>query len=644
MDLISTLKANQEQHGIKPTSEPDPTPEPEPTGFDADLVPDMDEVNDRTRESDEIDTLLVGVGIARAYTMWCGKSEVPTTTRTEGLKVSCPNPSHPDRNPSAWLNTEKDTWYCAACDMGGDKFDIAAWHLGYPVPGYKSEFPKLKREMAERLGYTVKRTIGGETYVESTPEIVTEPAPVADDDVEDNVIHITPRPADEDADVIAPPLDWKSIFRDDTFMQRWMQATMHDDLPEEYYFWLGLTIVGLAAGNAATLGDNPEVKGNLFVCLYGSTGIGKSRSTQAAISLLREALPFEPKKKGDVGVLMVPSPGSSEALIDMFAKKFPWSPDDDDIPTEVDEDDDIDPDDVPTGDDGEDQWEYFPVRGLVRFDELSTLISRAERSGNPMKPTLMEFYDSYNPVEHKTRTHGYVRAEEHFAACITTTQPRAIRSLLTQTDADAGFVNRWIFASGTAKTQVSFGRSEMDLSTCVDPLQRINKWGRGIDGKRVVGMTDEALGRWDDFFHDTVVPTKEKDETNLLSRIDLTMKKIILLLAIDRKHKNVTLEDVEDSIKLWDYLTTSYALLADEIGVGVFEDCRRAVGEVARSHHDRTGKHPTNRDILRGINNRFASNLVVKVIETMCTLGELNEYRDTGPDGRSGKTRYAYVF
>jgi hypothetical protein len=56
---------------------------------------------------------------------------------------SCPIPGHADANPSAWVNTEKNVWYCGRCSQGGDVYDLAAFHFGMPVPGYKEggKFP-----------------------------------------------------------------------------------------------------------------------------------------------------------------------------------------------------------------------------------------------------------------------------------------------------------------------------------------------------------------------------------------------------------------------------------------------------------------------------------------------------------------------
>ena len=64
-----------------------------------------------------------------------GKSyPVKAGNRREGIHVRCPFPAHIDNNPSAWINLDKDTWYCGKCDVGGDQIDFyaAATHSLHP--------------------------------------------------------------------------------------------------------------------------------------------------------------------------------------------------------------------------------------------------------------------------------------------------------------------------------------------------------------------------------------------------------------------------------------------------------------------------------------------------------------------------------
>src|SRR5687768_1442359 len=98
-----------------------------------------------------MDQVLEKISVIDAYNRWCRKM-VPVVkgNQREGIKISCPIPGHTDNNPSAWISIDKQTWFCGGCQVGGDKYDIAAYWLGFPVPGYKdgSEFHKLRERMA----------------------------------------------------------------------------------------------------------------------------------------------------------------------------------------------------------------------------------------------------------------------------------------------------------------------------------------------------------------------------------------------------------------------------------------------------------------------------------------------------------------
>lgn len=620
---------------------------PSQPAFEADLVPDPGPVStyQPTEEDLEIDTIVEGVGILDAYRRWCGKSDPKPGKRTEGIKVSCPSPDHLDRDPSAWLNTDKDVGTCGGCGVGFDPFDIAAWKFGFPVPGYKQgkNFPDLKRAMAEDLGYTVTKTLSGQTIVS---------APAAEDESDDDaqpgpgappatppssVLPASSSAASGDAasgdeqdtpptlSIVSPILEeetleyptvpWRMLLDRSSFLRTWMDVTSKDDLPEEFYFWLGMAAVGFAAGRDVVLADNPQVRANMYLCLYGPTGQGKSRAIGALTSVLHEALPYDHDDENSTGTYLVPSPGSAEALVDAFSR--------------------------PIEDNGKIVG-YGAVRGLVRFDELSTLMGRANRAGNPMKPTLMEFFDGYHDVEHKTRGMGHVKASGYFATTLTTTQPKAIRQLLVQADADSGFANRWVFAAGKSKERVSYGRSALELHRTIKPLQSLRAWSALTPGGRQLHLEGTALRIWDEFFHEVLTPAQEQDESNLLTRCDLLLKKCITLFCIDRMEATPSAETVEAALGLWPYLLESYGLVSPEVGIGEFEHIRTAVRNYVIGHEARHNKAPALRDITRGVaRNKFPGDLLVKVIRTMVELDELEEIV-TKPARGPSKTAYHY--
>jgi hypothetical protein len=120
------------------------------------FIPDIDVNDNISPEQKALDDFISLIRITDAYNYWSNKGTVQAPQgRTDSIKVRCPNPNHPDNNPSAWINTEKNVWHCGACSMGGDIWDIAAWYFGFPVPGYKSDaasFRLLREKSASTSG------------------------------------------------------------------------------------------------------------------------------------------------------------------------------------------------------------------------------------------------------------------------------------------------------------------------------------------------------------------------------------------------------------------------------------------------------------------------------------------------------------
>lgn len=654
------------------------TPAPEPIAFEDDLVPAVEPIR-RNRDDDAIDAVLGGIDIIEAYRMWIGKMEPKVGSKRESIMVSCPKPNHRDSNPSAWLNLDKGTWFCGACQEGGDSYDFAAWAHGFDVPGYKTDgsFPELRKSMAQDLGIVIRKTLSGREYAEvitSEPEVVenretdailpnTSPdnqvslleqvrnranigtsttsatsesnsenfAPNDPSEIDVSVDSSSPGaaktrtadenivllpPAAETADASEPPVvPWREIIPKGTFLYDWMTLTSKSDLPEEYYFWLGMLAVGFAAGNDVTLADSPFVRPNLFVCLNGPSGIGKSRSIHYLTRLIHAAMPYDREDFRSKGVLMAPMPGSAEALVDIFSRPEYDAAD----PTKI------------VG--------YAPVRGLIRFDELASLTGRANRTGSTIKPTLMEFFDSYGPIELVSRGKGHVKAENHFASAVTTTQPASIRNLLMQADADSGFVNRWIFASGPMKPLQSLNTEMIDIESLVPALQGLRTWssrGRNIE------LRGDALALWDRFFHAVIEPIRKGEEASIMTRTDLMLKKCILLFSINEQVDVPSEDIVRRACELFDYFRKSYEAPATKIGIGEFEDCRMAIKQALLQIEMKTGKPGTMRDLNRAVPNRYQRDLMTRVLKTMIDLDEVvEEHVKTGRGRPTVRIRYA---
>lgn len=573
--------------------------------FDADLIPDEDGGPSPSPTSDpELDRVIDGIGIVEAYRMWCGKSSPSRRdSRTEGIKVSCPQPTHPDRDPSAWLNTEKNVWHCGSCGVGGDVYDIAAWHFGFGVPDYKegAAFHALRRKMAEGFGYTFVTAPGLDKPVLVAPEPeVPEPRVKVKESDEADVVSIFDEGLKEPA---LPRLNWESIAEGGTFLESYMNQCKQDDAPEEYHFWNAMIALGFAVGRDVKLFDQNPVYGNLFVCLLGPTGDGKSRSFHHLRNLLEAALPYDFDDENNNGVDFVSSPGSAEALIHAFSR--------------------------PVSDPANPKKTafYAPVRGLIEFNELSSLIGRVARKGSVLKPTLMEFYDASGTIKTSSMTHGMKKAHQPFGSAFTTSQPKALKELLRETDAHSGFLNRWVFATGTPKRRVSVGGVQIDVTPAVAPLKGVQGWsGFG----RVVGWSPDALTRFDEFFHEILHPAQQADETSLLARLDLLAKKLILLLSINSHHSEVEAGVVDKVVSMFSYLTSAYGVPAAHIGSTINTEVQTEILRHVRRYTEKKGGISL-RDLNKCINRKnFPLDIVSKSLKYMTELGMIEVFTTKG--------------
>lgn len=584
--------------------------------FDDDLIPD--DGPGAPDKDPELDRIIDAIGIAKAYQWWCNKSKIDLRRkRVEGIKVSCPVPGHADRDPSAWINTEKNLWHCAVCSMGGDVYDLAAFYFGFPVPGYKegSKFHELRKKIAEFMGYSFMKAPGLAKPIMVSPEEKTEilketAAKVKEAESEDDVVV----PIFEDDELKVPELKWQEIVEENTFLRTYIEQCSKDDAANEFHFWNGLMALGMAIGREVTLWDQQPVFGNLFLCLLGPTGDGKSRSFAHLKKLLMAALPYRPDEPGNKGTQLLGSPASAEVLIHQFSKPV-YDPDD---PKKI--------------------KFYAPVRGLIEFNELSSLTGRAARKGNVIKPTLMEFYDGSPLIQTASMTHGIKRAENPFGSCFTTTQPKALKDLLRESDAHSGFLNRWVFAAGTPKQRFAIGGEQIDILPAVKPLKDIQGWA-GF-GKEVV-WSDLAIKIFTEFFHDILHPAQRADETGLLTRMDLLAKKLILLLSVNLRSAEVSGETVEKVTSMFSYLTAAYGIPAAHIGSTISSEVQNELIRHISRYTARKGGISL-RELNKCISKKkFPLDVVSKALKYMTELGIIEAFTTSGIGRPTAKYRVA---
>lgn len=635
VDFVAKLAELRARKGLTPPPPPaqqPPASVPEPRWSQENLLPDLGGP-DLTDADKALDAFVDGIDIIAAYNKWCGKMRPDPAGKREGIKISCPNPQHPDKDPSAWINLDKQTWFCGGCQEGGDAHDIAAYAFGYPVPGYKDgeTFHKLREDMASDFGFHIKQVAGGKIawtdeppkspppppVPTGVPPTVQEQLPEPDDD---NVVQMFDE-SEPDAELVAyPEIDWRSIVPTDTFLHEYMSACTNDDAPEEYHFWNGLVALGLVAGRKITLDDTHPVHANLMLCILGSTGSGKSRSRRHLNAVLREAAPYREDGTQTTGVKLVPEPSSGEYLVHQFAYEGK------------------DPTNNKTS------LGYQSVTGLVDFDELAGLLAKANRQGSSLKSTIMNISDAPYEVKIGGLQRGDFIAREPFCTITASTQPKALRTLLSRTDAGSGFINRWVFAGGKRKKIEAIGGTRSTISVDLEPATQKLKEVRGWAGfERVIGLEDDTYQEFNKYFETVLLPMKLKDQSDMLQRIDLLAKKLMLLLTINLKRDKVPLFVLEAVKVLIDYVIECYGIISDNIGVTVMQDVMNDIKRQVENYQKRKGEGMTVSMLVKFLKRKsYTYEQLEKAIKVMTSLDILElEKPKPGPGRKS--TKYKVV-
>lgn len=584
--------------------------------YDDDLIPDLGDakVSPKMAQEIEADIVIDGIDIIPAYVKYIAKMEPDPGRRSrEGVMVSCPMPGHRDSNPSAWVNTDSKLWFCGACQIGGDIYDFKAISMGLPVPDYRNtkEFRQVRLNMAQDFGFTIVKGLKEDVLVAPDPQPVEEP-------VDSNVIHL-PAPIDADPEewkaalnlAAKTRIEWEDLCKPGTFLRDWMEACTIDDLPHEYYFWLGLQALGFAAGNDILLQDFTPVQSNLFLCLYGPTGVGKSRSMAPYRELLNDVFHFTYDATEDpTGVLQLPTPNSAEALVDSFSYEVM---------------------DASTG-----KTDHMaPVKGLLHVEEFSSFVARAARPGSTMKETYIELYDATNrDVTSKSMGRGINTAKNPFCQMLTSTQPNAIRAFLRKTDTESGFLNRMIWAFGMPRVKpIAYGGKRINVDVPKDHLRNILAWVKSLSG--VAGgdpyyyfLEDEALDVYREFFDKELAPFKSglKDQDSMLARVDLTIKKLIILFTVNEQLTAPNADTVHKAISLYIYLSECAASLGGDINKTEFSEIEKDITEVVTRFQERhKDQYPSRNEINKLLKRRWQSDEIGRAMKVMVEMEVIEE-------------------
>lgn len=645
-------------------------PEPPKPDVPVEDIPDV--LGERSENDIEMDRIIGSIKILDAYRKWIGKEVVESTTKqVESVKISCPFPDHRDKKPSAWINQDKNVFTCGTCGFkGGDVHDLAAIHFGFPMPGYKqgAMFHELREKMAESYGWQFKKLIDGskiayqieeeseesevsasgsdmsgtsqldtagklETASAASPQVSGLPAEengsdkpdesdIGQTDTPDNVAEMWADDDDSEPEIKFPTIEWRDLADPGTFIYEYCLATSNDSSPEEYHLFHSLLALAHAVGKRVYLDDTSPVYGNMLICLLGGTGYGKSRSRYWLDSTIREVLPFVDNGLDCTGTKIITPPASGEHLI----KSFQHIAHDPSLGKNA-----------PTI--------HTPVNGIVDFDEFAALLSRANRQGSTLKPTIMGLADARPEVSTGSLTSGDFKAIDSFCSITASTQPKAIRTLLSKTDTGSGFLNRWIFVGGRRKEREVLGgarsTTRVDLDAAKDALKGIKAWG---SIERKIHISDEGFTELEKFYKTRIFPLQDSDDTDLLKRLDLLFKRFILLFCINERKIEADLEIVKKAESMLDYIVFCYGAVSDQIGITQMTEISAEILRHIKRHHVKTSRGASTRDLQKYMRTKnYGLEMIKRTLETMVSLDMIElEKKASGPGRPSIRYKEAH--
>ena len=234
-------------------------------------------------------------------------------------------------------------------------------------------------------------------------------------------------------------------------------------------------------------------------------------------------------------------------------------------------------------------------------------------------------------------------AEQPFASALTTTQPRALRNLFSRADDVSGFLNRWVFIPGVEKQRFAIGGARVDIDPAVPPLEAILGWAGSFKTDEFIEWSPEAANLFTSFFHDRIEPDKKVSPHDLITRIDLLMKKIILLLSANEHLPLVTESVVERAILCYQYFWDAYQIPAGQLGNTLTNEVSEAVLHQCRLA-DARGQALSVGDIAKRLKRRnYPNKMLLDTVDQLSKLGLLRiEQTRVGSVGRP-TTRYRYV-
>lgn len=587
----------------------------------ADAIPDVnldEDLPEVHKVSDaEVERILSAIPIGRQYAL-LGKGDKPTERGDENI-IRCPMPGHEDKSPSASFNSRNGAFNCMGCGAEGDILTVAAAHYGMnsdstdlpyikrrlagelsgaPVEDYgnhevlatpavrelievqaKKEQDESKSEMEEMRLRLIKNDeaepveqgepVADEVEVPSEEEMFQESLPEVEVEVPESTPPSTETGLDFPLDQRPPNWDdYEEMLEPGTFLADFYNTCKMDLAPNDFHFFHGLLALGLASGRDAHLKDNPNVYGNMYLCFVANSGTGKTRSRFWLERIISIAMPWDELDSKRGGVLNTPLPGSGESLIDcMVSKEIAY------------------PNAIP----GDPSTTTGRVKAFIDIDELETFTSKSNHQTSTLRPILTSMYGG-GVVATQSRGRGMSAAHEPYLSLATNVPPESLRTIVHKGDTFSGFLNRFTFAyisdeKLTAKEQDFFSDEvDFDEYALADKLRKVLHW---CQHRRSISYTTEAKQTLRDFYKAELgknSPLVNPSADPMFARLELAVKKYLLLFAVNEMKEVVDVPIVEKAIRMYWISRESLASVGVKVGSSATGELEDYIIERVRAH------------------------------------------------------------
>jgi hypothetical protein len=531
-----------------------------------DSVPDVsaDATEDNKRlEIVDRQQFIDRISILDVYKKLTGNSVRVSAGQTNSIMGFCVSPSHNNTNSEAMQMSTDNTWVCHACEQGASQVGMVAFSMGVAEVGSGKlrgqSYAKAEEQLLQMFGWEKHKLSNGKTAM--TPPVKEEPKPKPVTK-KDEPQKEDPRPlavvqditdGDEEEDSIVEdvvPYEWRDNMPANTFLGTYMEAGSRDDCVEVFHLAYALEALAVTVGKQVVLEDQYDIYPNLYICLLGDSGTGKSKASQALKHVLGTVAEWTPDQEPQIGARIVANPSSGSGLVTAFRRNV----------------------EVPKVGGKQNETAIIvrgDVKAIIEYGELESLTSRMAKDTTGLRTTILDLFDGAPKVGSIAKgdgANGYY-CENPFACQVTTLQPRNIPNLLSSKDVVSGFVNRYMFFYGAPKIRMSRSKPILPyFDEAIAHLEKIRDWANDSGTRRVMEWTEDAGDYWDAWFHNVQEKHRIKN-ADMLNRVDIHFKKLSMLFAVNEMSEIIELDHVVRAIGMFDWILSTYQLVDKSVGV-----------------------------------------------------------------------------